>query len=170
VRAPEIRAPGAINLGPAFYVVIGALVVGLAFALVLAIRNASSAAKKKARRAAGRGILEEDEPDRTLDEWLALANKLESQGRFREVVRCLYVAILLRLDGARLVRFERSETNWEHLFRIESTANLPLIEYRSLTKSFDLIWYGDLPASSTDCAFFREQYVALTRQLEESSK
>jgi hypothetical protein len=106
-----------------------------------------------------KALLDDDEPERTVDEWLALADELEMQGKNREAVRCLYLACLLRIDEARIARFDRGQTNWEHLHRIENSPRKPAgLEFRPATKAFDLIWYGMRPAGTEDVARFRQWY------------
>ncbi len=104
-------------------------------------------------------MLDEDEPERTLDEYLELADKLVSEQRFREAVRCLYLACLLRLDEERVIRFHRGQTNWEHLARFESSPKRPPgLDLRSPTQAFDLIWYGMRPTGLEDVEKFRQWY------------
>jgi hypothetical protein len=168
-RQPELT-PLNINAKPLAYILLAALGVALVALAVMALRNVRIG--KGSKRGDGqfrRSILDADEPDRTLDEWLILADKLQSEGRFREVVRCLYIAILLKLDAARLIRFERSETNWEHLAKIENSVAPRSIDYRRLTKKFDVIWYGDHSATAADCADLRTQYEELTEALKASA-
>ncbi len=167
---PPAVSPPSINARPLAYILLAALGIAIVALAVMAIRSVRMG--KGSKRSDGhvrRSILDADEPDRTLDEWLILADKLQSEGRFREVVRCLYIAILLKLDGARLIRFERSETNWEHLAKIENSAAPRSIDYRRLTKKFDVIWYGDHEASVADCADLRTQYEELTEALKASA-
>lgn len=123
--------------------------------------------KKRQRQneARAKGLLEAHEESRTADEWLTLASRLEKEGRFRESVRCLYLAILMRLDRARIVRFDRTETNWEHLRRILKSNAPPSVPYRELTLLFDRIWYGDQPASDRDCHQMKSAYETLTESL-----
>lgn len=115
--------------------------------------------KIQSRKRVATAILEEDEPERTVDEWLAQADALAAEGRHRESVRCLYLATLLRIDEAGIARFERSETNWEHLSRIEASNKLPSeIEFRTPTKAFDRIWYGFIVRGQADVDEFRAIY------------
>jgi hypothetical protein len=115
-----------------------------------------------------KAVLDDDEPVRTLDEWLAEADELERQGRHREAVRALYLACLLRFDQHGVARFERSETNWEHLRRISASPNLPdAIDFRPTTQRFDLVWYGFRGEGQPDVAKFRAWYVEIVRALEE---
>lgn len=117
-----------------------------------------------------RALLEEDEPERTLDEWLERANALEAEGRYREAVRCLYLACLLRFDEARIARFDRGQTNWEHLGRIEASPNLPkTIDFRPPTLAFDRIWYGMHTRGVDDVQRFRTWYAEITSGLMEKA-
>jgi len=141
----------------------GLLVAGVCVFLILVIRNF---AWKKASKKMGVGMLDSDEPDRTADEWLDQAAALERAGKFREAVRCLYIAALIRIDEAKVARFIRTETNWEHFDRITlSPKKPPELEFRPATKSFDCIWYGDEPATAANVAHFREFYLRTTELL-----
>ncbi len=112
-----------------------------------------------------------DEPLRTADAWLEEANALLAQGRFREAVRGLYVAGLMRLDEAGVARFDPNQTNWEHLHRIESSPKRPAeSDIRAATSLFDRCWYGHLPSSATDVATMRSWYEELVRLLGEAAK
>lgn len=122
--------------------------------------------KNLARKA--RAVLDEDEPERTVDEWLALADRLEAEGKHREAVRCLYLACLLKFDEFGVARFDRGQTNWEHLARIHASPLLPQdLEFRSPTQAFDLIWYGMRTQGAPDVARFREIYQGVLGRLSE---
>ncbi len=159
---PRIAIP--MFLGQAFtYVVWALLIGGLLVVLVLVVRHASWQ-RKQSRTS--KKLLDEDEPDRTRDEWLELADSLSAQGKFREAVRALYLACLLRLDEARVIRFDRGQTNWEHLGRIESSPKKPEgLEFREPTKAFDEIWYGHRTRGMADVEQFRDWYHRLNEQL-----
>lgn len=119
---------------------------------------------KLAKRA--RAVLDEDEPDRTLDEWLALANDYEQRGMYREAVRCLYLASLMKFDEHHVAFFDRGQTNWEHLARIEASSRLPLgLQFRQPTQDFDQIWYGFRVNGTIDVAKFRAYYQDVVEQL-----
>lgn len=164
---PRPIEPTMVNLEPLFYGIIVVLAIGAGVALFLFFRNwkprkKAGAAKKKRKV----GLLEEGEDALRTDEWLARADDLERSGRFRDAVRCLYLAVLMRLDDAGLVYFDRYQTNWEHLRRIEASNAPPGVRYRLLTQEFDHIWYGERPATAAHCAEFRQEYVRLSQALE----
>jgi hypothetical protein len=161
--APNVRMPTGIGnwLVYTMWALLGAAVLAFAF---FAFRHFSF--KRALRRKAG-AILEEDEPERTLDEWLALAERLEAEGNFREAVRCLYLACLLKFDEHGVARFVRGQTNWEHLRRIQGSQKNPAgLDFHSPTKAFDRIWYGMRIRGAEDVGLFREWYGDVTRSLQ----
>lgn len=105
------------------------------------------------------GLLEEGEPERTEDEWLALGSQLEAEGRFREAVRAYYLATLLALDGANVLRFIGTQTNWEHLARFRALSSPPAVPLYELTKSFDPLWYGGRTVTAEHALTFKQGYV-----------
>jgi len=111
-------------------------------------------------------LVDEEEAGRTLDEWLTLADQLESAGKFREAVRCLYLACLLKFDEHQVARFDRGETNWEHLARIKASPKLPpSIEFDAPTRSFDRVWYGMITEGKPDVDRFRGWYKSIVDAL-----
>lgn len=113
-------------------------------------------------------LVDDAEPERTADAWLEEANALIAQGHYREAVRGLYVAGLLRFDEAGVARFDRHQTNWEHLRRIEASPKRPGgTEVRDATGRFDRVWYGHLGATLDDAHLMRAWYDGLVRRLAE---
>jgi hypothetical protein len=164
-RLPEgPRGPGLLAFGPVLiYLMWGLLGLGVAYLLYLALRHVRWR-NTLARRA--RAVLEDDEPDRSLDEWLDQADTLAAEGKHREAVRALYLACLLRFDEHRIARFARGETNWEHLARIQASAQLPSdLDFRPPTQAFDRIWYGKLTRGQADVDQFRAWYQEITAKL-----
>mgnify|MGYP007089157074 CR=1 FL=1 len=117
-------------------------VLGVAAAVLLVLAARYFVFKRSLTRKA-KALMEEDEPERTLDEWLVMADQLAGDGKFREAVRCLYLACLLKFDEAGVARFRRGQTNWEHYARIASSPKKPEgLDFRSPTQAFDRVWYG----------------------------
>ena len=161
---PEVDGLDGMNLGIfgqliyilAWVIIGGALV---AFVVFVARKFGWIPVLAAGRKRAGGGLLEDDEPDRTADEWLLEASRLEREGKFREAVRCLYLACLIRLDEKGVAAFRRGETNWEHLRRIEASRRRPAdLDFRDPTSRFDWIWYGHRVNGPEDVAFFRALY------------
>lgn len=156
--------PGALALGDwvtfACWLLLGAGVVALAYF------GARHFAWKQGLARRAKAMLEEDEPERTLDEWLEQADALARDGKHREAVRALYLACLLRFDEHRVARFVRAETNWEHLARIQNSPNLPPeLDFRPATLAFDRVWYGFRVRGQQDVDEFRAWYQAITEML-----
>lgn len=125
----------------------------------------------KAVKKGGGGLLDEDEPDRSADEWLEMADTLESEEKHREAVRCLYLACLVRLDEHKVAAFMRGETNWEHLRRIHASRSRPSgWEFRTATQRFDLVWYGRVVKGSEDSIWFRTFYQDLISRLQSKAE
>ena len=163
LNQPKVNA-ASFNIGSFFvvlvWIVIGAAAVALLIFALLQVKWKRLLARK------ARALVEEDEPERTLDEWLAQADALIARGKYREAVRALYLACLLRFDEGRVARFDRGQTNWEHLARIESSARLPDgLNFRATTQSFDQIWYGHSNCGIDEVNRFREWYTAITSSL-----
>lgn len=149
------------------YLVMG--VLGLALVAFVAFAVSHFRWKRSLRRKAS-ALLDEDEPLRSSDEWLEKADALAAEGRFREAVRCLYLACLLRADEHGVARFRRHETNWEHLARIESGGRLPEgVDFRVHTGRFDRIWYGHRLKGREEFDDFRAWYQELAGRLREAA-
>lgn len=146
----------AVNLSWVTPVMWGLLIIGAVVGVVWALRQFSW---KFSRGKKIKAILEEDEPERSADEWLAHADGLAAQGKFREAVRSLYLACLVRLDEARLCRFIRSDTNWEHFSRLMANPDRPEnLDFLEPTQRFDRIYYGYRINGMMDVDYFREVY------------
>jgi tetratricopeptide (TPR) repeat protein len=158
-REPQLPGgalPIAGGMGFIGYLIIGVLVATLLAFLIYAV---SQFTYRRSLERKAKALLEDDEPERTADEWLELADGLTRQGRYREAVRCLYLACLLRFDEARISRFERSETNWEHLGRFNASPRRPNnFDFTTQTRAFDLIWYGKQVRGIEDVERFRAWY------------
>jgi len=143
-----------------------ALAVLAALAVFLLARNVRFSGPRRKKEA-----LAPDEPLRSSDAWLEEANALIAAGRYREAVRGLYVAGLMRLDEAGVARFDRHETNWEHLRRIEASPRRPAgVEARGATGVFDRCWYGHLPSTEAHATTMRDWYDGLVASLAEAKR
>jgi hypothetical protein len=167
-RAPNIDMP---NVGvptwiiPAVWGILGLLILGLLFFVLKHI------SWKRTLRRRAKTVLEDDEPERTLDEWLAMADDYASQGKYREAVRAMYLSCLLKFDEAGIARFIRGETNWEHLSRIRSSTKLPdTIDFVPPTQAFDRIWYGFHVNGIADFDQFRAWYQGISENLRSVKK
>ncbi len=163
VDFPDLPWLGGLLKG-LMYVIL-AVAIGLLIWLLTKLRLMSETRKAKSR--GGGGILEEGEVLLSEDEYLLNADDLIAQGRFREACRALYLASLVRLDSARVARLEPTQTNWEHLRRVEANRNKPEgLDFRTPTKLFDHAWYGYTARSAADVEPFRQAYLSI-KQLTE---
>ena len=138
-------------------VILAILLIWFLFWAISKIRIAKAA--RIGGHKGGSSVLEDDEPDRTADEWLKRAAEMESQGEYRLAVRCLYLACLVRLDENNVAQFRRHETNWEHLARIMTSPNRPTkLQFLPPTRLFDIVWYGNQGRGLSDVAEMREFY------------
>jgi hypothetical protein len=79
-------------------------------------------------------------------------------GNYREALRALYIATLLRLDEAGRVRFDRSLTNQEVLRNTQIHGDQMLLQHLSpLVDRFDDVWYGGAACSAADYQAFSRQ-------------
>ena len=167
-RQPAELQGGLPNLvTPIMWVIIGIAII--AFAILVA-KFFGLNSGKKAKKKVG-GLLDDDEPDRTADEWILNADRLEAEGKFREAVRCLYLACLARLNQSGILQFVRRETNWEHLQRFESR-RLHGVEFdlRSATQLFDVVYYGSHSRGKEDVDVMRKHYAHLMGALKGMEK
>ena len=142
-----------------------ATAVALLIWLLTKLRLIGEMRRTKAR--SGGGILEEGEELLCEDEYLKNADELIALGKFREACRALYLATLVRLDAARVARLEPTQTNWEHLRRVENSRTKPEgLDFRTPTKLFDHAWYGYTARSAADVEPFRRAYIEI-KQLTE---
>lgn len=164
-RGPGIRPPA---FAPVLIYLVWFLLAAAVLAFIVYALRFVSFAKLKHRKA--KAMLADDEPERTLDEWLALAQSLELEGRYREAVRALYLACLLKFDERNIARFIRSQTNWEHLARIEGSPRRPSnLDFRTPTGAFDRIWYGFKGRGREDVDDFRQYYGRVCDALREDA-
>ena len=139
------------------YLIFAAIFAGLIYLIVHLARNWGIHRIRKAK-----GLMDEEEEKLSLDEWLARAGALARNGDHRGACRCLYLAMLVRLDDADVMRLIRTETNWEHQRRFDSSKHKPA-EWglRPATQAFDIIWYGQHCKGEEDTNWFRERYDSL---------
>lgn len=165
----RIRPP---NLGGAsvlFNVVVWAVILAAVSAFIWFVATRFRWVWKKRVKAVG-GMLADDEPDRTADEWLTEAERLRAEGKLREAIRCMYLAILVRLDDSNVARLIRTETNWEHYRRIVKSPKCPPgLDFQDVTQRFDWAWYGYRVRGPEDLDHFVAFYTQLMAQLKEKA-
>ena len=76
------------------------------------------------------------------------------EGDFRGAIRYRCLAVLLVLDEAGKLAFDRSATNREYLFRAPGALH---DELQPVLDRFDDVWYGNLPTGDEDWARYSAQ-------------
>lgn len=80
-------------------------------------------------------------------EWLLRSQKLQQQGKYRQACRCLYLAMLQRLNDAGIAIHQPSRTDGEYLQLIQQ---LPQPEpYETLISIHEQLYFGNVEASSS---------------------
>ncbi|MBL8047866.1 MAG: DUF4129 domain-containing protein [Chthonomonas sp.] len=150
--SPDVELPSSSTLTFIMWVVLAAAVV---IALYFLLRNVDLAKRGKKAGADADKLMSEVEAKYSVDQWLALAAKMESEGRLREAVRALYLAALVTMDRRKLLRMRPWETNWEHYYRFAESRAMVDLPLRTITQNFDDLWYGSRVAGLSDVAEFR---------------
>jgi hypothetical protein len=133
------------------WVVLCVLIVAIAFVLAYAVRKYGG--KTWLGREAPRARREADEPaEETIsdpDRLLETARDLAAAGEFRRAYRAVFLAMLLRMDRAGLIRFDRSSTNGEYLRVLRARPDV-FASMRPVANDFDLHWYGGKAVGEPD--------------------
>lgn len=149
-----------------FWAVVASL---LAFLLVAAYRIFAGNIRWGGRRKkSGDEQLEGEDAELLLlppDELGERAANFAREGNFREALRHRYIALLLRLDGRGIWRYDTRRTNWEHIGALRRGAiegNAAIVEPLSdLTRRFDRVRYGSAPCNANDWQRFERDSTAL---------
>ena len=94
---------------------------------------------------------------------LQQAQNLSTAGDYRNAVRYLYLASLLRLDERGLLRYDRSRTNREYLRSIDEKPELAS-NLKDVIDVFDEVWYGYQPLDKSSYEHFVDRVSDLQDQ------
>lgn len=86
------------------------------------------------------------------DEWLKRSQAYFGQGNYREACRCLYMAMLQRLDETAIAPHQLSRTDGEYLQLIQQLPNSQ--SYQTLITTHEQLCFGDaeiLPETYNSC-------------------
>ncbi len=163
-------SPSIGGLGAGEFIIQGIIVILIAILIgFLIFMIAQIRLKKKSSIVGEEGLVSDEEAKRSADQWIREADRLAADGLFREAIRCLYLACLIRMDEQRVLRFERHETNWEHLLRFRDLPTKPGgFDLLPATQKFDLAWYGLVPQAQSDVDWFKEEYQQLLNGLRQA--
>jgi hypothetical protein len=92
--------------------------------------------------------------------WSEDADRLAAQGRFREAIRSLYLALLSSLHRRGAIDYHPALSNWDYCAAFKGEAE-QLPPFRDLTRRFDYGWYGRRGADEPGYAAFKQQVAPL---------
>lgn len=163
---PDLRAPTGSNFLAALVVPVVTAVLLLAVVWLLAllirtlVRNWKQNAPVKAKTTttfdideAGADMLAEP------DEWLRQAQQFAEANDYRRAFRAVFLGILLQLDKAGAIEYNRSRTNGDYVRLLRTRGLSALFEaFRPLVFEFDLRWYGNRATAEEDYRRCRQEY------------
>ena len=127
-------------------------------------RLMSGRRKKKKKKREARIVLGEHlEPDQTAADLMGQAEALAREGNLRAAIRKAYIALLCELGDRKLVSLAQYKTNRDYLNAVRDKGSL-YASMRKLTNSFELHWYGFVPAGQTEWDEFRNGYKKIFRE------
>ncbi len=136
---------------------------GLLWIVFRMLRNWSP--REYAARPAHKVAAEEEalaEIERDAGVWLTQAEEWARQGDFRRAYRAVFLAMLLQLDSAELLSYDRARTNGDYLRQLQQARNQPIYALLvSFAAAFDARWYGDQPTSQQDYQDIRDAHKQL---------
>jgi len=118
--------------------------------------------KKKPKREARIVLGERLEPDQTAADLLAQAESLARSGDLRAAIRKAYIALLCELGDRKVISLAQHKTNRDYLGAVRDRPSM-FSSMRALTNSFEIHWYGFVPATPDDWANFRAGYLNAVR-------
>jgi Domain of unknown function (DUF4129) len=86
--------------------------------------------------------------DLSVAEWLLRSQKLQQKGKYRQACRCLYMAVLQRLNDAGTVIHQPSRTDGEYLQLIQQELPQPG-PYETVIAIHEQLYFGNAAASQS---------------------
>ncbi len=94
------------------------------------------------------------------------AERHAAAGRYKEAFRAVYMAAILALDRAKLVKYIDGVTNWEYLRALTKQDRVQAVPpFKAMTGTFDRLIYGKQLISESDYTECKAHYVALIEVL-----
>ena len=93
------------------------------------------------------------------DEWLRQAQRFAEAGDYRRAFRAVFLGVLLQLDKAGAIEYNRYRTNGDYVRLLRTRGFNALVEaFRPLVFEFDLHWYGNRATAEEDYRRCRREY------------
>ncbi len=132
------------------YILTVALILLMAYAIAYAIKNYKGGSLATKKTPTVDTLLEPEEAAAAEpDAWISAAKRHAAAGDYRRAYRAVFIAILIRLDRAGALRFERSKTNGDYVRALGDKPKL-LAFLRPLANDFDARWYGHVSSTEAD--------------------
>ena len=129
-----------------FYLVLLAVLIGIIYLIVRAVRGRGEADET-------RETVEEVQQTPTIidrstepDQWRARAAEMVAAGRYREALRCRYRALVGDLARRGLLDEIPGRTTGEERAEFSANGSPAQQQFNEATDLFDEVWYGDEPA------------------------
>ncbi|HZP84138.1 MAG TPA: DUF4129 domain-containing protein [Chthonomonadaceae bacterium] len=104
------------------------------------------------------------------DVWLQQAQKYASEGDYRRAFRAVFLAILLHLDRAGAIQYDRARTNGDYLRALRGQRSRGLYEAMlPLSAEFDRRWYGHRATTETDYLRCLREYERVRELIREAA-
>lgn len=85
-------------------------------------------------------------------------------GDFRQALRYLYIALLLRLNEYDIIRIDRGKTNRQYLNEARNSQYHYYDLFFKFTQDFNRCWYGNAQVKYDDFKYWQEKYHILTKE------
>lgn len=125
------------------------LVAGLTWLIVRAVQRGGRVADS------ADGATVTVEPRRPAEAWLADAERLEGEGRWRDALRCRYRALVATLARTGAVEEVPGRTTGEYRVLVGRTRPAVAEPFADATDRFERAWYGNDDVQPEDTAAFR---------------
>jgi len=159
-------------LGNAATTLVGWVVIGLGAALLILLLSywlRRLLAGMLTGRDGGDPLAGADDLPATSGQARQQASQQAQSGNYREAVRRLYLAAILRLAERGLIRFERSLTNREVLARVDASAPARA-HLAPVVETFDRVWYGEQEPDEATFHVYSQEIDALLREGTEAGR
>ena len=157
---PKPMQPGSSRLISAIAQILVVVVCIVAIGLLIwrfGPRLVGGRRKKKKKREPRIVLGERLDPDQTAADLLAQAEDLARTGNLRAAIRKAYIALLCELGDRKIISLAQHKTNRDYLNALRDKGSLyPWM--RKLTSTFELHWYGFVPAAESDWHEFRSGF------------